>query len=157
MHACGPSSPRQNQTTILFCSFDMPILVQYGGHQDCNLLRSISHFKDNWNHYNKSPNNLDIGHQAMAWQAECAKCHFQGRRPLWPIPLKNSKSQQGLVVLGQDGGHVSHLRTEDGMSIPRGGVEIQALKVQLGGIAVFAPESSARPLVPVPLKNSKCS
>ena len=139
MHACGPSSPRQNQSTMLFCSFNMLILVEYGGHQDFK--RSMSHFKDNWNHYNKSPNNLDIRHQAMAWQAECAKCRFQGRRPLWPIPLENSMSQQGLMVLGQGGGHVPHLRTEDGMSIPRGGVQIQALKVRLGGIAVFAPEA----------------
>ena len=60
---------------------------------------------------------------------------------------------QGLAVTGGGGGHVPHLGTEDGMSIPRGGAGIRALEVRPGVVAVFAPEIPAAPLVPVPLEN----
>ena len=55
--------------------------------------------------------------------------------------------------MGGGGGHVPHLGTEDGMSIPTGGAEIQALKVRGQDVADFAPEIAATPLVSVPLEN----
>ena len=57
--------------------------------------------------------------------------------------------------MGGGGGHVPHLGTEDGMSIPTGGAEIQALKVRGQDVADFAPEIPAAPLVPVPLENKQ--
>ena len=48
-----------------------------------------------------------------------------------------------------------YLGTEDGTSIPRGGAGIRALEVRPGVVAVFAPETAAAPLVPVPLGNKQ--
>ena len=79
MHACGCSSSRQVQTTrsgmsggepalknhptILFYSFDMLIAVEYGCHRDFK--HSICLFRDNWNQYNKAPDDQDMGLQEV--------------------------------------------------------------------------------------------
>ena len=62
---------------------------------------------------------------------------------------------QGSAVVGGGGGHVPHLGTEDGTSIPRGGAGIRALEVRGQDVADFAPEIAAAPLVPVPLGNKQ--
>ena len=47
--------------------------------------------------------------------------------------------------MGGGGGHVPHLGTEDGTSIPRGGAGKRALEVRGQDVADFAPEIAAAP------------
>ena len=69
--------PILNPLMTLFCSFDMLIAMKYGN--CCVFKWSICNFWDNWNRYNKAPDDLDIG----LWESFKRVCIQMYKWALW--------------------------------------------------------------------------